>query len=85
VRESLDLLRAVADVTVTALFVSVDRMERGTGERSTLEELRDEFDIDVYSIINARDIIESLPQDDERITKMEAYLATYGPRPNPLG
>ena len=78
VRESLELLKAIADVTVTALFVSVDRMERGTGERSTLDELRDEFGINVYSIINARDIIDSLPPGDGRIGKMEAYLKQYG-------
>jgi len=78
VRESLQLLETVADVTVSALFVSVDRMERGTGERSTLEELRETFGINVYSIINARDIIESMPEGDERIAKMEAYLAQYG-------
>ena len=78
VRESLQLLKSVADVTVTALFVSVDRMERGTGTQSTLDELRDEFGIKVYSIINARDIIASFPQNDDRIAKMEAYLAQYG-------
>jgi len=80
VRESLQLLDAVADVTVTALFVSVDRMERGTGERSTLNELKAEHNINVYTIINARDIIESLPDGDERIAKMEAYLLEYGGR-----
>jgi len=80
VRESLQLLKAVADVTVTALFVSVDRMERGTGERSTLEELKEEFGINVYSIINARDIIASFPQGDDRVGKMEAYLTQYGGR-----
>jgi len=78
VRESLQLLNAVADVKVTALFVSVDRMERGTGERSTLDELKSEFGINVYPIINARDIITSFPAGDERIAKMEAYLAEYG-------
>jgi len=78
VRESLALLKAVADVKVTALFVSVDRMERGAGDRSTLDELRDEFGISVYSIISARDIIESFPAGDERIAKMEAYLQEYG-------
>jgi len=80
VRESLQLLGAVADVTVTALFVSVDRMERGTGECSTLDELKAAFGINVYSIINARDIIASLPEGDDRIGKMEAYLAEYGGR-----
>ena len=78
VRESLELLKAVANVTITALFVSVDRMERGTGERSTLDELRDKFAINVYSIITAQDIIDSLPEGDERIKKMEEYLAQYG-------
>jgi len=78
VRESIQILKAAADVTVSALFVSVDRMERGTGERSTLEELKDEFGINVYSIINARDIIASFPEGDERIIKMEEYLAKYG-------
>ena len=78
VRESLQLLSAIADVKVTALFVSVDRMERGTGERSTLDELKAEHGINVYTIINARDIIASFPKGDERIAKMEAYLAEYG-------
>ena len=78
VRESMTLLRAMADVKIAALYVSVDRMERGTGEKSTLNELKSEFGINVYPIINAHDIISSFPQGDERIAKMEAYLAEYG-------
>jgi len=78
VRESLEILKAVADVTVAALFVSVDRMERGVGERSTLDELKDEFGINIYSIITARDIIDSLPEGDEHAAKIEEYLAKYG-------
>ena len=78
VRESLQLLKATADVTITALFVSVDRMERGTGKLTTLDQLNKEHGINVYSIINARDIIASFPQGDERIEKMESYLAEYG-------
>ena len=80
VRESLQFLKTVADLKVTALFVSVDRMERGTGDRSALQELRDEYGMDVYSIINVRDIIDSLPEGDERVAKMEDYLARYGVR-----
>jgi orotate phosphoribosyltransferase len=83
VRESLELLKAIANVSVTALFVSVDRMERGSGMCSTLDELRNEFGINVYSIITARDIIASLPQGDGRIAKMEDYLAEYGEIHNP--
>lgn len=47
VRESLELFRHVADVQVTALFVSVDRMERGTGTLSALDELRQDYGIRV--------------------------------------
>jgi len=78
VRESVSLLKSVADVTVTSLFVSVDRMETGKGNLSTLDELMDEFGINVYPIINARDIIKSLPEGDGRIEKMEQYLELYG-------
>ena len=78
VRESLQLLKTVAKVTVPALFISVDRMERGAGERSTLDELRDEFGISVYALITTRDIIDSLPEGDGRIALMESYLAMYG-------
>jgi len=78
VRESMTLLRAIADVKITALYVSVDRMERGTGEQSTLNELKSDYGINVYPIINARDIIASFPHGDERIAKVEAYLMEYG-------
>ena len=78
VRESLELLKSVADVSVTALYVSVDRMERGKGDLSTLNELKSEFGINVYSIVTTRDIIESFPPGDERAGKIEQYLATYG-------
>lgn len=78
VRESLELLRGFADVTVAALFVSVDRMERGTGERSTLDELRLEHGIEVYPIITVRDILVSLPPGDARAARMEEYLKMYG-------
>ena len=77
VHESLSLLRAAAEIDITALFVSVDRMERGQGEKSALSELREDFGIKSYSIITARDIISFLPEGDERVRKMEEYLSKY--------
>ena len=78
VRESLAFLAGVADVKVTALFVSVDRMERGTGSLSALDELRETLGIRVHPIITVRDIIDSFPADDPRRAAMESYLAQYG-------
>ncbi|SHH76938.1 orotate phosphoribosyltransferase [Sporobacter termitidis DSM 10068] len=78
VRESIDILSRLADVKLGALFVSVDRMERGTGSLSALDELRDTLGIRVYPIITVRDIIASLPVEDGRKRRMEEYLAEYG-------
>ena len=77
-RASLELLTGVAKLNVTALFISVDRLERGVGTSSALEDLRNEFKVNVYTIVTARDIIESLPESDKRRDKMEEYLITYG-------
>ncbi|NCB64292.1 MAG: orotate phosphoribosyltransferase [Clostridia bacterium] len=87
VRETIELFKSVADVDLCALFVSVDRMERGTGERTTLNELRDDHGILVFPIVTVLEIIEYLHNrpvdgkiliDDEMRGRMEAYLKEYG-------
>lgn len=78
VRESLALLAQIAEVKIDTLFVSVDRMERGTGVLSALDELRETLGIKVYPIITVRDIISAIPEGDARKSKMEEYLALYG-------
>lgn len=87
VRETIALFEHVAKVQFTALFVSVDRMERGTGEKSALQELQDEYGIRVFPIVTVREIIAHLHNhpvngkvyiDDAMKAAMEAYLAEYG-------
>lgn len=87
VRESIALFQNVAQVTISSLFVSVDRMERGSGDRSTLDELRAEYGIQVHPIVTVQDILSFLynrPIDgkvyiDKTVKdRMEAYLAQYG-------
>ena len=87
VRESIALFRNIADVSINALFVSVDRMEKGTGEKSALDELRDDYGIHVYPIVTVRQVIDYLYNrpidgkvyiDDAMKAKMEAYLSVYG-------
>ena len=50
VRETIALFQHVAKVNMKALIVSVDRMERGTRECSTLDELREDYGIAVYRL-----------------------------------
>ena len=89
VRESLALFQALGDLKVTALIVSVDRLERGTRACSTLDELRADHGIAVYPIVTVREILAFLHNreidgrvyiDDAMKARMEAYLAEYGPR-----
>lgn len=87
VRESIALFEKVAPVKISSLFVSVDRMERGSGSCSTLDELRQEYGIDVHPIVTVRDIIDFLHErpidgkvyiDQAMKERMEAYLRQYG-------
>ncbi len=87
VRESLQLLQSLGDIRVTHLFVSVDRMERGTRDCSTLDELREDYGITVCPIVTIRDIISFMYRrevdgkvyiDDEMRGRMEDYLTEYG-------
>lgn len=88
VRESLAFFESLGKrVEVKHLFVSVDRMERGTGDKTTLDELRKDYGIQVHPIVTVREIIAALHNkevdgqvvlDDRRCEQMEAYLKEYG-------
>lgn len=86
VREVLPLLKSAADVRVTDMVISVDRMERGTGGTTAVEEMQREFGITVHSLVTVHDIIEHLHNrevggkiyiNDEMRGKMEAYVKKY--------
>jgi orotate phosphoribosyltransferase len=87
VRESLAILQAQGNPQVTGVIVSVDRMERGQGELSAIQEMKQNFNLPVHSIITVRDIIAHLHNhplngkihiDDEMKARMEDYLIQYG-------
>lgn len=86
VRESIPLLKSIADVDVTSIIISVDRLEKGKSDKTTLEEIKEEFGIETYAIVNTLDIIEYLHNreidgkvviTDEIKEKMEEYMAKY--------
>jgi orotate phosphoribosyltransferase len=87
VRESLNLLKKIAAVKVTAILISVDRMEKGGGDRSALQELREDYGIETYAIVNIREIFRHLCNrkitgqavlDADLIKRIGTYLAVYG-------
>ncbi|MCL2220002.1 MAG: orotate phosphoribosyltransferase [Chitinispirillia bacterium] len=87
VRESVPVLMSVTGVSVVGLVVSVDRMERGTGSKSALAELRDEFGFEAFSIVNIDEVVEYLYNreiagaiviNDEIIGRIREYRKEYG-------
>lgn len=90
VRECVPKLRAVAPgCEVVGLVVSVDRQERGAGERTALAELSDEFGLravslatldDVVTHLHGREVDGRVLLDDELADRIAAYRAEYGAR-----
>jgi orotate phosphoribosyltransferase len=60
IRESVPLLRAAADIQLAGLVVSVDRMERGSGEKNSLTEIREQYGMPTFAIVTIEDIITHL-------------------------
>lgn len=87
VRESMALLNANNNPDVVAVLVSVDRMERGRGELSAIDETAQQFRLPVFAIVTIKDIIAHLHNrpldgkvylDDPTKERIDAYLNRYG-------
>ena len=87
IRESISILSKNGKPRIAAVIVSVDRMERGQGKLSAIEEVKKEFELEVFSIVTVREIIAYLANreidgkvyiDASGRERMEAYLAEYG-------
>ena len=81
------MLKAITAVEIVGVIVSVDRQERGQGERSALDELQDELGIPTCAIVTLDEIIEHLDGreiagrvliDDEMRGRIAAYRDQYG-------
>ncbi|UQK59476.1 orotate phosphoribosyltransferase [Fenollaria massiliensis] len=88
VRESIDILKHY-DAKVKALIVSVNRMERGSGDKSAIHELEDDYGVKVYSILDIKFIADYLRNkeidgkvyiDEEMYAKIMKHLDTYKER-----
>lgn len=82
IREVLPVLKAAAAVNITGMVISVDRMEKGKGEFSAVQEVYKEFGIQVFPIVTVIDIIEAIRagivDGKEYLDKMIDYRKTYG-------
>ena len=80
VRESVALIRA-AGAQPVGVAVCLDRMERGMGNRSAVQEVEREFGMPVVAIANLDDLLGYLkgaPQYEENLRAIAAYRQQYG-------
>jgi len=78
VREVLPIIQG-AGAEVEGLVISVDRMERGKGALTAVQEVKDEYGIQTYPIIRVTDIFETLQGklDADIVERIKAYMKEY--------
>jgi len=79
-RESIELIRAQG-ADPAGVIIAFDRMERGRGERSAVQELSQQFGIPVIAIANLDDLLGFLatrPEFAREAGAVRAYREQYG-------
>ncbi|MBQ3220727.1 MAG: orotate phosphoribosyltransferase [Clostridia bacterium] len=82
-REILPKLEAAAKVKVVGMIISVDRREKAlNSELSAVQQAKEEFGIDVYSVVTMDDIISAIEDGvidgKEHLPAMYKYRNVYG-------
>ncbi len=89
IQETYPILKAQGDVEVCGLVVSVDRMERGQGEKAALTEISETFGMKTTAIVTMAEVVEFLYNkpykgriviDDTLKKAIDAYYEQYGAR-----
>ncbi len=87
IRESLEVLKTCGSPAVKGIVISVDRQEKGTGDKNALKEVAENLDIPIFSIVTITDIKNFLANrkindkiviNDAMIEKIDTYLDKYG-------
>ena len=80
VRESVDIITA-AGAEPAGVVIALDRMERGKGSQSAVQEVRDTFGIPVVAVATLEDLIAYLADSPELVANLaavKAYRDMYG-------
>ncbi|MDO4318026.1 MAG: orotate phosphoribosyltransferase [Lachnospiraceae bacterium] len=85
--ETIPILRAQANVTLVGLMVSLNRMERGKGSKTALEEIRELYGLPTAAIVTMQEVVSYLYGEKENGTGLitdeikraiDAYYEEYG-------
>lgn len=87
IEETFPIIQAQGDVTILGLMVSLNRMEKGKGEKSALDEIQEKYGFPANAIVSMDDVIACLYNkecngtvviNDEIKKAIDAYYVQYG-------
>ena len=87
IEETYPIIKAQGNVEVVGLMVSLNRMERGKGEKSALEEVQELYGFKANAIVTMEEVVEHLYNrpcqgrvliDDTLKAAIDAYYEQYG-------
>lgn len=87
IEETFPIIQAQGDVKILGLIVSLNRCERGKGNKGALDEIKDLYGFDTHAIVSMNEVVEHLYQkpyngkvyiNDEMKIAIDAYYQEYG-------
>jgi len=80
VRESVELIK-LSGAEFSGVVISLDRQEKGQGEKSAIQEIEDAYQVPVFSIANLASLsafVAQQPELEKYQSQILAYRASYG-------
>lgn len=87
IEETFPIVKAQGDVEIIGLMVSLNRMEKGKGDKCALDEIKELYGMQANAIVTMEEVIEHLYNkpcqgkiviDDAMKEKIDAYYEQYG-------
>lgn len=85
--ETLPIIKEQGDIRIVGLMVSLNRMERGKGDKPALEEIKEQYHIETNAIVTMEEVVEYLYNkpyngniiiNEDMKKSIDAYYETYG-------
>lgn len=80
--ETVPIVRSQADVEIQGLIVSLNRNEKGKGNKTALSEIEDLYGFKAAAIVSMPEVVEILKErnalDADLLSRIDAYYAEYG-------
>jgi orotate phosphoribosyltransferase len=80
IRESMAIIEA-NNASLAGVLIALDRQERGKGELSAIQEVENDYNTKVVSIVSLNDVVSYLSEQggyQENITAINQYRESYG-------